>query len=150
MSSIKRHISIQPISREHHSALLFCWHIKQGILKNVSAQRMSNYALWFFETQIERHFEFEEKFMLPILIYEKDLVNRTIKEHSILKELFKSTDEIGLTNLAKKLQEHIRFEERLLFNEIEKVASHEQLHIILENSMNNSECPVWQDTFWKE
>ncbi len=150
MSSLKRHISIQPVSREHHSALLFCWHIKQGILKNVSIERMRDYAKWFWLTHISGHFEFEEKFMLTIPNIEEELINRTLMEHAILKDLFNSTDEMGLKSLAIKLEEHIRFEERLLFNEIERVASEDQLQNILDNTNKNSECPVWHDAFWKE
>lgn len=150
MPSIKRHLSLQPVSREHHSALLFSWQIKQGILKNISPQRMSDYASWFWQNHIAGHFEFEEKFMLTIQDVERELVHRTMQEHAILKELFKSTHEAGMKDLATLLEKHVRFEERVLFNEIERVATGEHLQIILENSNKKSECPVWHDTFWKD
>lgn len=49
--------------------------------------------------------------------------------------------------IAQAVNNHIRFEERQLFNEIEKVVPHEELRNLLieEHSVSDQE---WKDEFW--
>ena len=47
---IKRNPNLMPVSREHHATLLFCWKLRQGVKKDVSAERMKNYIYWFWKT----------------------------------------------------------------------------------------------------
>ena len=59
-------------------------------------------------------------------------------------------DEINLLSIADKVNDHIRFEERLLFPHIEKQLSQYQLDYILKKLMVDSpSCGEWKDEFWK-
>src|SRR5690606_27308397 len=49
---IKRNENLMPVSREHHATLLFCWKLKQGVKKEVSADRMKNYIHWFWKNHL--------------------------------------------------------------------------------------------------
>ncbi len=129
---IKRAEALKPLSREHHHGLLFCWKIRQGFQNNVSTERIKSYVDWFWETHLKSHFEAEEMYVFIILSPENENRVRAIKEHRRIQNLFgRSTDLIkNLNRLEEELVKHIRFEERVLFNEIQAVATAEQLEAI--------------------
>lgn len=148
---IKRHSALQPLSRQHHFGLLFSWKIRKGFNKNVEINRMQAYAKWFFKQEIEPHFYDEETYVFPILEEGNELVERALKEHRQLKRLFNDTENPGKTlhQLEEELDAHIRFEERILFNEIQKVATEEQLQKIEEVHSNLEKSPDYHDPFWE-
>jgi len=126
---IKRHKALQPLSREHHHGLLLSWKIRAGLKKNVEAERVRNYSEFFFTNQLLPHFEIEEAYLFPILGKEHRLVIQAVEQHRQLELLFKnqSASFETLNKIADLLEEHIRFEERVLFNEIQKAASAKDL-----------------------
>jgi iron-sulfur cluster repair protein YtfE (RIC family) len=129
---IKRDTALQPLSREHHSALLFCMKIKTGFSKGVSAEKIKANADRFFKNHLVPHFETEEKFLFPILGNENKLVKQALEEHQLIVKLFADTlnIETSLKQIPTVLEKHIRFEERIMFNEIQQAATQEQLEII--------------------
>ncbi|MGW1453586.1 hemerythrin domain-containing protein [Salegentibacter agarivorans] len=149
---IKRHEALKPLSREHHHGLLLCWKIRQGVKKEVEVARIKAYTEWFKIHYLDPHFEAEEKHIFPVLGNEHELVKRALKEHRRLKRLFSQDTEveIALNNIEEELDSHIRFEERVLFNEIQEVASAEQLADIEKhhNGIQFSDDD-WQDHFWE-
>ncbi len=55
---------------------------------------------------------------------------------------------MDLSEIEKALTTHIRFEEQVLFNEIQSIATGEQMAIIEEmHTQIEDEC--WGDVFWK-
>lgn len=56
---LKRHQAIVSFSRDHHFGLLLVWKIRQGLNKAVTAERISNYVLFLFKEDIEKHFREE-------------------------------------------------------------------------------------------
>lgn len=103
---------------------------------------------------MQAHFELEENHVFAILGNEHELVKRALAEHRKLRRLFKEEKEVvkNLGLIEEKLEAHIRFEERILFNEIQKIATQNQLnemeltHIKL-NSLSNPK--EWTNEFWK-
>ncbi|WGF91641.1 hemerythrin domain-containing protein [Aequorivita marisscotiae] len=148
---IKRHVALQPLSRQHHFGLLFSWKLRKGFHKNIETKRLQQYAKWFFKHEIEPHFKDEEKYLFPILEADNELIERALKEHRRLKRLFNNTKdpERSLHQLEEELDAHIRFEERVLFNEIQKVATEAQLKKIEEIHSNLEETPEYDDPFWE-
>ena len=147
---IKRHESLKQLSREHHHGLLLCWKIKEGLKANIAPERIKKYADWFWETHLAAHFEMEEKYIFSILPANNELIKRAIAEHKSLYQLFHTKTEIlqTLENIEKELESHIRFEERILFNEIQKQATEKQLETIQklhveENFEDNLSDPFW-------
>lgn len=147
---IKRHEALKPFSRDHHHGLLLCWKIREGFKRNIEPERIKKYTDWFWETHLAEHFEEEEKILFPILPEENDKVKKATAEHRRLKRLFENTTEIikSLSRIEEELESHIRFEERDLFNEIQKTATAEQLKRI-ENLHKDTFCDNWEDEFWK-
>ena len=147
---IKRHDALKPLSRQHHFGLLFSWKIRKGFAKDISIERMKKYANWFFKTEIIPHFKAEEKHIFPILSKEHELIKRALKEHRRIKRLFKDTEDPkkSLSLLEEELQAHIRFEERTLFNEIQKVATPNQLEVIESLHLIDTDKAEYSDVFW--
>ncbi|HUH73732.1 MAG TPA: hemerythrin domain-containing protein [Chitinophagales bacterium] len=147
---IKRIKDIQPYSREHHHGLLLSWKIKTGFQKKVELTRIKEYVNWFYKTQILPHFEAEEKYLFPILGRHHPLIKQAILEHQTLRRLFECTSNLSynLHQIETELNQHIRFEERVLFNEIQKQATPEQLKSIEgvhqdEKFVDNVSDPFW-------
>ena len=148
--AIKRNKNLQPLSRDHHHSLLLCWKIRMGFSKEVAVERIKRYADWFFEYHICPHFEMEEQHLFPILGMRNKLVKQAISEHSRLRRLFNDNDDVtkSLNLIEEELEKHVRFEERILFNEIQQVASEEQLNIVSELHTDEKFKENTEDEFW--
>jgi len=148
---LKRHKALQPLSREHHHGLLLSWKIRAGFNKNIEPERMRVYANWFFENHLISHFEIEETLIFPILEPNHQLVKRALSDHRRLKRLFTDTEDDTkiLSIIEEELEQHIRFEERILFPEIQKIATESQmLHIEKIHHPEDFEDNL-DDVFWK-
>ncbi|UPS91594.1 hemerythrin domain-containing protein [Bizionia sp. M204] len=148
---LKRHKALQPLSREHHHGLLLSWKIRSGFSKNVSVERMKTYADWFFENHLIPHFELEEAEIFSILDSQNELVKKALADHRRLKRLFAEDSSLdkSLSKIEEELEQHIRFEERILFPEIQKVATEEQLQHIAKIHQPESFEDNITDEFWK-
>ncbi len=152
---IKRHEAIVQFSREHHFGLLLVWKIKQGIKKNVSPERISNYVLYFFEHDLKQHFSNEEKTLFAYLPEDNLLRKQAFQEHNKIYSLIDaiSNEKMSyslLSQFSEILDSHIRFEERILFSHIQEVVpekilmEHQASHIDNKQVDNN-----WDDHFWE-
>jgi len=148
---IKRSEFLKPLSREHHHGLLFCWKIRTGIKKNVEVSRIKKYSDWFYQNYLVPHFEVEEKYVFPILGNDNELIKKAISEHRKMKQLFESTAEFekNCSLIQEELEAHIRFEERVLFGEIQKIATAEQLLSIEFNHSDEKFVDNLTDPFWE-
>ncbi|HLV23506.1 MAG TPA: hypothetical protein VKY36_01855 [Moheibacter sp.] len=148
--TIKRHPALKQFSRDHHFGLLLCWKIREGFRRNVEPERMKKYTDWFFESYQKPHFESEEKYMFSLLPDDDRQKKRAIAEHRRLERLFNDQEEVkrALSLIEEELDQHIRFEERILFAEIQKIATEEQLQKI-EEVHQDPVLDDWGDEFWK-
>lgn len=117
----------------------------------VEVERVKHYTDWVFKHHIFPHFEMEEKFLFPILGNKNNLVKKAISQHRRLCRLFNNPDDIhkSISLIEEELEIHIRFEERVLFNEIQKAASEEQLQLISKLHSNERFKDNTEDEFWK-
>jgi len=148
---IKRNEALKPLSRDHHHGLLLCWKIRQGFKLNIEPERIKKYLDWFWISYLKPHFEVEEQYVFPVLGSKNELVKQALAEHRRLKRLFENEDDLSkiLSLIEEELEKHIRFEERVLFNEIQKVARKEQLQQIqllhADNKFaDNLIAPFWE------
>ena len=149
----KRHVSLQPLSREHHQALLLCWKFRQGFAKGVEPERMMKYAGWFWTTYLAPHFKAEEDVFFPILAKDHPGIIKALKQHKDLKAMFHSKDSdvaYTLRQIAFELEQHIRFEERDLFNDIQEKASPAQLEELTKLHTEEKFEENIEDMFWIE
>ena len=146
-----RHPSLKEFSHEHSAVLDLCSRIRFGFANGISAKRIKKYADWFKENSIDPHFEMEKKNVFPILGYTNVRIKRALANHRRLTRLFEETDNLHiiLNKIEEELGTYIRFEERILYNEIQKVASPTQL-LEIERSHQKLCCcdESWEDEFW--
>lgn len=155
---LKRNQNLVPLSKEHHLGLLCCWKIRKGISLDIELNRIVNYIRHFWNDFLDQHFKEEER---ELFIEIKDpLVHRAITEHAEIKSIVSSILEKGSNTHAEhlhiftnKLDNHIRFEERILFPHLESVLSKEQLDAICIHTnvgANGKLIDSFEDEFWIE
>lgn len=148
---LKRHKALQPLSREHHHGLLLSWKIRSGFSKNIEVKRIKTYADWFYENHLIPHFELEETHIFPVLNEDHELIKRALSDHRHLKNLFTEADDAhkALHKIEQELEQHIRFEERVLFPEIQKSATEAQLALIADIHQEAGFVDKLDDEFWR-
>lgn len=148
---LKRAPELIPLSRDHHHALMLCWKIRQGIAKNVDANRIMQYASWFFINHLQPHFELEEKKIFTLPGVGHATVDQAIGEHAQLRLLFNKQPNIELlSTIEKTLEHHVRFEERVLFVEVQKNTPPELLNKINLEENTRPFKDNLNDIFWAE
>ncbi len=149
-SPISRHDALRPLSREHHFALQLCWKIRTGFQKGISVDRIKAYCDWFYTKYLVPHYRIEEEFLFPIMGEHNELASRAISDHRRIGELIKERENLEevLRQLEQTLNQHIRFEERILFNEIQRIASADQLELMKKVHSDELQEEKYQDEFW--
>ena len=155
LKPLKRSKELAPLSREHHDGLLFTWKLKQGLKNGTSVETMCAFIKWFWVNHLISHFDNEEKILLKHLSVYNDLVKQLLKEHeeirAIINLLDKEPDVALIEQLAELLNDHIRFEERQLFEFAERVLSKEQLQDIFNHLPAEVSCTTdWKEEFWQK
>jgi iron-sulfur cluster repair protein YtfE (RIC family) len=149
---IRRSAALAPLSRDHHDGLLLAWKIRQGIKHHVPLLRIAAYCQWFLQHHLLQHFEQEERVLVPFLGMGSELSSRIIEEHRAIKTtitgLVEKPEPQILEQLASLVTEHIRFEERTLFNEVEKLATPQQLAQMGKDLEEEKVADLWEDEFW--
>lgn len=149
----KRAVELISLSHEHHHALVFCVRLKKAPKTDVKI--IQNYVRYFWETHISLHFENEERCLLDLIPNSK-LQEQFLFEHNQIKLLVNQIltgTETSINNallLSETLNNHIRFEERELFPEIEKWATKSQLQTVASFLNKDVTCPLFLPEFWKK
>jgi len=146
---MKRHKCLIKLSKDHHQGLI----VAQLLKKDTPPYRdmpndlngKTKYALNFYENELKNHFALEENILIPfILNRNKDidiLCNQILEEHKIIFNKFENIkkyfDENQLDEIGNLLSQHIRKEERELFELIQENFSNEELNQLEEKFTNN-------------
>ena len=132
---LKRHRALQPFSREHMGGLVQARQLSRAVDEPVIRQGVIDDFLEVWEAEIRPHFDDEERLLVEMIHREADR-NRLITEHREIRglvgeiEQLKDAASVGadrLGRLGRLLHDHIRWEERVLFEEIQSAASDEDL-----------------------
>lgn len=137
---MKRHPALASLSREHHHELSLARGLRRAAIGDAE-QRLafgSTYVTQFFGPTTD-HFRREEEVVFPV--YERHagptpLVERILREHMELQGLARAlraqvaagevTPET-LESLGSLLHDHVRLEERVLFEDIQRVVPDDEL-----------------------
>lgn len=125
---MKRTPALQPLSREHHTALTLakaCERAAQSRDEEMVGKTCQR-AIRAFSDELEPHFQIEEQSLLPLLhsAENKPLEQRTLADHRQLRALLDGLQQNNieaLDNFGKLLSAHVRFEERELFPALESL-----------------------------
>lgn len=157
---MKRHTGLIPLSREHHSGLVFARRISKGVKLHADADVIKSYLISVWDSHLSVHFESEDVILNPEI---KD----THRQHSFFLRLESDHNEItelvasikknppeakDLLQFSLLLTAHIRFEEDSLFPWIEGLLSEPTLNKIGEKLRERYKefSPDWPVKFWIE
>ena len=128
--------NLVPLSRQHQHALALCVRIDR-----VSPISVADLPAWqnemtqHFQSEIRVHFVAEEQFIFPAARRFQELnslVEGLLTDHSWLRQQFAAAEAQSLSaddisEFARGLSEHIRKEERQLFERIQQLLNREEL-----------------------
>ncbi len=153
---MKRHESLIPLSRQHHDALILAQLIKKdapeykGLPTDLNGKRI--YTLEMFRDHLVPHFEAEELILIPFILGADkeidELSQKIIDQHKMVAdyvEKIRTENNVkdNMDKLGNLLSEHVRLEERKLFQKIQKKLPEEKLSKLadqlkyLDNKKNN-------------
>jgi len=149
---IKRSKQLTPLSKDHHDGLLFAFKIKQGLKNGADIKLIAEYVQWFWANHLEEHFREEEQILAPHLPADNELLKQMFNEHENIEAMVRINENIPdgalLQNLAQAIDDHIRFEERVLFPYAEKIIPEKELNSIYEQlPKEKAECEKWEKEF---
>lgn len=116
-----------PLSHQHQHALAMCVRLDRALANgdaDLEAWQQEIAGIW--ENEIRFHFEAEEKVLFPAAEkYAPALVKQLLSEHETLRGFFaqaqtRGLDTSALKTFAETLSQHIRTEERQLFEECQR------------------------------
>ena len=128
-----------PLSRQHQHALALCVRLDRAIQAGeIDTEPWQAEISQIFEHEIAIHFAAEEKELFPAAAKFPELrlvVQQLIAEHATLRDLFaraqsKGLDRNALSSFATTLAQHIRKEERQLFEGMQKLMNAGELEAI--------------------
>jgi len=130
LTPLQRHAALQPLSREHMNGLIQARDlVRAAATADLSVQRRAVEAfLDAWRDEIAQHFDDEERLLLP-LTTNTSLAQRLIDEHDALRRLAArladdpesaAADADLLARLGRALHDHIRWEERIYFESIQR------------------------------
>jgi hemerythrin-like domain-containing protein len=149
---------MQPLSRQHHQGLLMVLLLQKGLQKNADVNQMQEFLVAVWNSDLESHFNQEEKHLLPLLKdkpIDPQLTARIWQDHAVLREMAAkaesgSLNEIEIGYFAERLEQHIRFEERTYFPAAEQVLSAAELEQLGESLIEKEgNCMNYPVKFWE-
>ncbi len=150
---IRRDERLYPLSHDHHGGLVFALRLKKGVTKNADVNEIGDYIRYFWDNELVRHFQDEEAYLLSLLPDDHELKKQTLQEHSQIRDtvdqILRAPGKEKIMNLSTLVNDHIRFEERVLFPYLEKNLSNKQLNDIGDSLMDSDFCDTWENQFWK-
>jgi hemerythrin-like domain-containing protein len=138
---MKRIQELQILSEDHHHGLVLARKAKKT---GTAADKNDVHRVWLeveqkFKTELDNHFRIEEKYIAPYLesCGESELVQQLLDEHKTIRACVdknSSRTASALQRFGELLENHIRFEERELFETAQEKLSPEELADIAEHS----------------
>ncbi|MEZ5365601.1 MAG: hemerythrin domain-containing protein [Bryobacterales bacterium] len=122
--------SLHPLSHQHQHGLALCVILRRTLADDWSEETRRDLAqkvraAW--EIELEPHFAVEESILFPAVkgrIDDPRIVDRLIEEHreieARIRDLLADPEEHRLRSFAAYLNDHIRCEERELFEQIQE------------------------------
>jgi len=160
--ALKRDEALQPLSRQHHQGLLVSLFLSNGLKKGVATKPMRDFILQFWQDDLLKHFEAEEQVLVPFAkpyATLEPLITRMLLEHQQIVLLINRINNEAraeqletIKDFADKLEQHIRFEERELFEQLQLTLSAEDMSVLNFAFSSLSEkdfCVRYPDKFWE-
>ena len=130
--------NLVPLSRQHQHALALCVRIERASPIGQKSVEWQEEIAQQFETEIKVHFAAEEQIVFPAARAFRELdrlVEELLAEHQSLRANFAQAEarQMSVEELvafARRLAEHIRKEERQLFERLQHLMKPEELGVL--------------------
>jgi len=158
-----RHPSLVPLSHQHQHGLALSVLIERGLPGDpteAKIQELRRQSLAFADVELGGHFKVEEELVFPVIraaFGSSDLIDGLVDDHremeALSEEIRSSSGKPLLKALAtfgSLLRQHIRTEERKLFQEIQERLSEEEIQALGSriNEDLSKVCPSTQTLPW--
>ena len=144
---MKRHVSLIPLSHDHHDGLVIAQNLILGRSKAprsawpTDRRQQVDRLIDFFRTHLQRHVTAEEQHVFPVverqLLDGSELVRQLREDHDEMRaciqdlEVDPVSDLHGrLTGFGERLKRHIQQEERVLFERMQAEMTPDALEAI--------------------
>jgi hemerythrin-like domain-containing protein len=159
----RRHDSLIPLSREHHTGLVMAMRIDSEIpgADEAGVRKVYDVLIAFWAQGLLPHFRAEGECLLARLVChvdaEDELVRRTNREHVCMEALvarMRDTDDLQarrelLLEFAKTIRAHIRWEEAVLFDEAERLLTEAEIAALGEDVADRvGDGNAWEGRVW--
>jgi hypothetical protein len=149
ITPMKRHAALQPLSRDHHVALVAAQRLCRATETDAAAAR--DVFLEFWREHGAHHFRVEEEVLLPAFAAHGDpnevCVVRMLVDHVRIREQAQRLEREGspsvesLRSLGTALERHVRLEEREVFGLIEAALPPEAAEELVEAVLRAERSP---------
>jgi hemerythrin-like domain-containing protein len=156
---MKRDVSLQPLSRQHHDALMACLMIEKGVRKHTDLKILQDFTRQVWENDISRNFTLEENYLVPHLRQNKFpeyILQSLLRDHELLRVLSQrilngGASYQGFLAFSTLLEQHIRFEERLVFEKAQEMVPEQELMKVGEHftARSTNICKNYPVKFWE-
>jgi hemerythrin-like domain-containing protein len=147
---MKRHAALQPLSRDHHVALVAAQRLRRATDADAAAARHA--FLEFWSEHGAHHFRVEEEVLLPAYAAhgdpEEPCVVRMLVDHVRIREQAQRLEREGAPSVASlhalgaALEAHVRLEEREVFGLIEAALPPDAAAALVEAVLRAERPPV--------
>ena len=151
---IKRDPRIHRLSHDHRQILAFALRIKKGVQRKAALETMYEYIQYFWQAILNPHLQFEEEYLFALFASEDPGIRKALAEHQQIRGLIKIPQEDftihHCTALYTLIHDHVRLEERVLFNQFQEQLTElqlEQLKTLLDQQAEF--CDNWVEKFWE-
>jgi hemerythrin-like domain-containing protein len=131
-----RDTSLVPLSRQHQHALALCVRIDRASpIPEAELSTWQAEITLHFQNEIRIHFEAEERVVFPAARKFQELtplLDELLTDHAVLREFFAKAEArhmstAELSAFGQRMSEHIRKEERQLFEHLQQLLSQDEL-----------------------
>jgi hemerythrin-like domain-containing protein len=127
---MKRSAELRDLSEQHHHGLVAARRLRRAARGEIPLAEAIGYFRQAWRDEIERHFRAEEEILLPafarVVPADDPLIVRTLTEHAALRRAVRALERdegerqpLLAGEIGRALDDHIRFEERVLFPAVE-------------------------------
>ena len=128
--------NLMPLSRQHQHALALCVRIERASAIESKLDQWQAEMAQQFEAEIKIHFVAEEQIVFPAarsIVDLNPLVDQLLDEHRLLRSFFQKAEQKQMRpeevrEFACRLSEHVRKEERQLFERLQQTLPAEELN----------------------
>ncbi len=133
--------------------------IEKGVKKNADLKVLQDFTRHIWEKDIDKHFKLEENYLVPHLRQKKfpeNILQSLLNDHNLLRNFSARLLNGGASyslflSFANLLEQHVRFEERLVFEKAQELISEKELEVVARHfpAEHSSSCKNYPVKFWE-